>query len=59
MVDISAKLSGATKFHLVGEAEMVDKDDVRSIVNLHKRGWSIRNSTFQVFNGRKEESLLK
>ena len=45
MSEISAKLSGETKFHLVGEAEMIDKDDARTIVNLHKKGWSIRRLT--------------
>ena len=45
MSRVSAKLSVETKFHLVGEAEMIEQDDAQTIVNLHKKGWGIRRLT--------------
>ena len=42
MSGVSAKLSDATKLHLVGEVEMIEQDDASTIANLHKQGWGIR-----------------
>lgn len=45
MSEVSAKLSDAAKFHLVGEVEMIKQDDASAIANFHKKGWSIRKLT--------------